>query len=186
MAIREPGITHAISDTGPLISIFQSDSLDLVTALLPVVHIPSACVDELARHGWNKMLQSAGSRIAIHYLTEAEQEIARAIAQAIALHPISRDPLPDNHLGEAQAIALAARPEFADDVVLLDELAARAVAEEMGLTLSGFAGVLLVAVQEELLTADELKGRLETCLRQGTHYSETFIEQVYLAAKRKV
>jgi len=186
MAIREPGITHAISDTGPLISMFQSDSLDLVTALVPVIHIPSACADELAKHGWDKVLQSAGSRIAIHYLTEAEQEIARAIAQAIALHPMSRDPLPDNHLGEAQAIALAARPEFADDVLLLDELAARAVTEEMGLTLSGFAGVLLVAVQEGLLTADELKERLETCLRQGTHYSETFIEQVYLAAKRKV
>lgn len=68
-------------------------------------------------------------------------------------------------------------------MLLLDELAARAVAEELGLTLSGFAGVLLVAVREGLLTAEELKRRLETCQRQGTHYSEAFIEQVYLAAK---
>jgi len=91
--------------------------------------------------------------------------------------------VPDNHVGEAQAMVLAARPEFANDVLLLDELAARAVAEEFGLTLSGFAGVLLVAVQEGWLTADELKKRLETCRRQGTHYSEAFIEQVYLAAR---
>lgn len=183
MAIRESGITHAISDTGPVISIFQSDSLDLVTTLLPVIHIPPACVDELVRHGWGKLLQSAGSRIETHYLIEAEEETAWAIAQAIAFHPLSRDPVPDNHLGEAQAMALAARPEFANDVLLLDELAARAVAEEMGLTLSGFAGVLLVAVQERLLTTDELKKRLETCRWQGTHYSEAFIKQVYLAAK---
>lgn len=32
-AIREPGATHAISDTGPLISVFQSDSLELVTTV---------------------------------------------------------------------------------------------------------------------------------------------------------
>ena len=68
-------------------------------------------------------------------------------------------------------------------MLLLDELAARAVAEEIGLTLSGFAGVLLVAVQEGVLTADELKERLATCQRQGTHYSAAFIEKVYLAAK---
>ena len=183
MAIREPGTTHAISDTGPLISVFQSDSLDLVTALLPVIHIPSACVDELVRHGWGKLLRSASSRIKTHHLAEEEKDTAWTIAQAIALHPLSRDPVIDNHLGEAQAMALAIRPEFVNDVILLDELAARAVADEMGLTLSGFAGVLLVAVQEGLLTADELKERLETCRRQGTHYSVLFIEQVYLAAK---
>ena len=183
MAIREPGMTHAISDTGPLISVFQSDSLDLVTTLLPVIHIPSACVDELVRHGWGKSLRSAGPQIKTHYLTRAEKEMAWTIAQAIALHPLSRDPVPDNHLGEAQAMVLIARPEFVNDVLLLDELAARAVAEEIGLTLSGFAGVLLVAVQEGLLTADELKERLETCRRQGTHYSEAFVRQVYLAAK---
>jgi len=101
----------------------------------------------------------------------------------IAFHPLSRDPVPDNHLGEAQAMVLAARPEFANDVLLLDELAARAVAEESGLTLAGFAGVLLVAVREGLLTAEELKRRLEICQQQGTYYNEAFIEQVYLAAK---
>jgi len=178
-------VTHAISDTGPLVSIFQSDSLDLVTTLLPVIHIPPACVEELMRHGWSEALQSAHSRIETHFLTEAEKEMAWTIARAIALHPLSRDPVPDNHLGEAQTMALATRPEFANDVLLLDELAARAVAEEIGLTLSGFAGVLLVAVQEGLLTAEELRRRLKTCQRLGTRYSEAFIEQVYLVAREK-
>ena len=183
MAIREPGVTHAISDTGPLISMFQSGTLKLVTTLLPVIHIPSACKDELIRHGWSQALQAAASWIEVHTLTESEEEMARMIARQVALHPLSRDPVSDSHLGEAQAMVLAARPEFAHDVLLLDELAARAVAEELGLTLAGFAGVLLVAVQEGLLTAEELKERLQICQRRGTRYSQAFIEEVYQAAK---
>ncbi len=185
MAIRAPGVTHAISDTGPLISIFQSDSFDLVTSLLPVIHLPSACVDELIRHGWHEWLESGDSRIEVHNLSEIEQQIAWTIARSIALHPASQDVAAANHLGEAQSMVLASRPEFVNDVLLLDELAARAVAEEIGLTLAGFAGILLVAVQERLLTADELRERLETCRRQGTHYSKTFIEQVYKMARRE-
>lgn len=183
MAIRKPEATHVVSDTGPLISIFQSDSLALVTTFLSVIRIPPVCTNELIAHGWGESLQLAGSRIKTHFLSKIEEETAWAIAQKIALHPLSQDIIPENHLGEAQAMAMATSSEFTNDVLLLDELAARAVAEEIGLTLSGFAGVLLVAVQEGLLTANELKKRLKTCQKQGTHYSEIFIEQVYLAAK---
>jgi predicted nucleic acid-binding protein len=49
-------------------------------------------------------------------------------------------------------------------VLLLDELAARVMAEETGLKPLGFTDVLLVAVQEELLTADELEERLEAMI----------------------
>lgn len=41
-------------------------------------------------------------------------------------------------------MALVQRPEFGGGVLLLDELAARAVATELNLTMSGFAGVLLL------------------------------------------
>ena len=183
MAIREPGSTQAISDTGPLISIFQSNSLDVVTTLLPVIHIPQACADELAKHGWKEALQLSNSRIQIHALSDKEKEAAWSIAQRIAAHAMSGDPEPAHHLGEAQAIVLATRPEYASDVLLIDELAARAVAQDIGLALSGFPGVLLVAAQEGLLSAEEVKERLETCRRQGTHYSKALIKQVYSAAK---
>ena len=183
MAIREPGATHAISDTGPLISIFQSDSLELVTTLLPVIHIPSACRDELIRHGWSQSLQSATSRIEVHSLTESEEEMARTIARQIAFHPLSRDPVPDSHLGEAQAIVLAKREEFINDILLLDEQAARVVACQEGLQITGFPGVLLLAVRRGLITPTDLKQRLIICQQQGTHYSTSFIEQVYLAAQ---
>ena len=79
--------------------------------------------------------------------------------------------------------SLRRRPKPEAHVLLLDDLAARVMAEEIGLKPSGFAGVLLVAVQEELLSAYELKERLETCRQQGIHYGEAFIEQGYLTAK---
>lgn len=185
MSNTEPGITYAISDTGPLISIFQSDSFDLVTAILPIIHIPSACETELLQHGWNEAIQSASSQIKIRPLSRSEKAMSWTIARRIASHPLSHDPLPENHLGEAQAMALSMRLEFTHDILLLDEMIARAVAKEMKLKLSGFAGVLLTAVRQGLLTAEELKRRLEICQEQGTHYSNTFIERVYREAKKE-
>lgn len=82
-------------------------------------------------------------------------------------------------------IALALRAEYRNDLLLLDELAARAVAHEKGLKLSGFPGVLLLAVQVGLMSPDGLKTRLEKCRAQGTHYGVSFIERVYAMAKQE-
>lgn len=90
-----------------------------------------------------------------------------------------------HHLGEAQAIVLARRAAYRNDLLLLDELAARAVAQHQGVKLSGFPGVLLLAVQGGLISADELKARLERCRAQGTHYGVRFIHQVYELAQHR-
>ncbi|MDQ3814584.1 MAG: hypothetical protein M3347_11610 [Armatimonadota bacterium] len=173
-----------VSNTGPLISAFQSDSLDLITALFGTVHTSEACVTELASHGWEEALAQHGSHFISHRLADSEVAQAIALANRIAVHPASRNSEPSHHIGEAEVMVLVQRPEFAGSVLLLDELAARAIATETGLTISGFAGVLLLAVAEGLLTADEVKQRLERCQQQGTHYRHTFIEQIYQAAKR--
>jgi len=90
----------------------------------------------------------------------------------------------EHHLGEAQAIVLALRPEHQNDLLLLDELAARAIAKKSRAKISGFPGVLLLAVQGGLIPAEELQARLEDCRRKGTHYGKPFISQVYEMAKR--
>src|SRR5207245_11222283 len=97
--------------------------------------------------------------------------------------PGTNDRVVENHRGEAQAIVLALRSEYQEDILLLDELAARAIAKQAGLKLSGFPGVLLLAVQGGLISAAELKARLEACRQQGTHYGATFIQHVYEMAK---
>ena len=80
---------------------------------------------------------------------------------------------------------MALRPEHRNDLLLLDELAARAVAKQKGIKLSGFPGVLLLAAQTGLISAEELKTRLEMCREQGTHYRTNFIQQVYEMAKQR-
>lgn len=181
----EAGQPIVLSDTGPLISIFQSDSLEWVTYLLGPLHTTESCLAELTRHGWAEHVANAGPDLVCHTLTDLEAERARVFARRVAAHPASHDPEPDHHLGEAEVMALAQGSEFADAVVLVDELAARAVAAEAGLTISGFAGVLLWAVEEGALSAEQARERLERCRRQGTHYSADFISRIWQAAKER-
>lgn len=177
--------TYALSNTGPLISVFQSNSFPLLAQLFAQVHISGVCAGELVRHGWEAGVQAAGAQLVVVSLTAAEVEKAEGIAAQIARHPRTNDPVAANHLGEAQVITLALRPQYRDDILLLDELAARGVAKELKVRLSGFPGVLLLGVQTGLLTPEELRDRLEQCQAQGTHYSSSFIEQVYEMARKE-
>lgn len=174
-----------VSNTGPLISAFQSHSLDLMVALFETVHTSEACVAELVGHGWDEALAHAASSVVQHRLTVPESAKAVEVAKRISADWLSRDSDPDHHLGEAEVIVLVQRPVFSGSLLLLDELAARAIAMENGLTISGFAGALLLAVSEGLISADILRDKLEQCRRQGTHYSLAFIDQVYQAAKAR-
>lgn len=176
---RLRGETYAISNTGPPISAFQSNSFSLLTQIFIKIQVPTACVTELIRHGWGDEMKSASSRLIITELTSIEERRAFSIAEQIAKHPDTNDSIAENHFGEAQAIVLALRPEHQSDLLLLDELAARAIAKRIGLKLSGFPGALLSAVKFDLISAEELKTRLELCRQQGTHYGVNFIEQVY-------
>jgi predicted nucleic acid-binding protein len=142
---RIPTATKVISDTGPLISAFQSDSALLLTRLFTEVHIPQACMQELADHGWEAELATFGPELVFRKLTPKEARAARPIAREIA-GKAGGDAAATSHIGESHAITLALRTAYRDDVLLLDELAARTVAKRLGLRISGFPGVLLLAV----------------------------------------
>lgn len=175
--------TYAISNTGPLISVFQSDSFVLLAKIFTKIYITTACVAEFERHGWGEEVKAASPRLVVVKLKSSEEKRALVFAKQIAQHPDANDPVAENHLGEAQAIVLARRPEHRNDFLLLDELAARAIAKQTGAKLSGFPGVLLSAVQNGFISAEELKERLEICRELGTHYAKIFIQQVYEMAK---
>jgi predicted nucleic acid-binding protein len=181
--INLTGVTYAICNTGPLISAFQSNSFELLTQIFTEIQISTACQTELIRHGWETEVHAAFPQLVIVKLTALEEQQAWRVAQQIAGHLQTQEPVVENHLGEAQAIVLAQRPEHKNNPLLLDELAARALAKQMNLKLSGFPGVLLLAVQLGLISAEELTARLGHCRAQGTHYSITFIQQVYEMAK---
>jgi predicted nucleic acid-binding protein len=177
--------TFAVYNTGPLISTFQSDSFSLLAQIFAEIHISTACVAELVRHGWEAEVKASTPPLVIVSLSAEEQQQALVIAAEIAQQPETNDPVVVNHLGEAQAIRLALRPEHQQDMLLLDELGARKIARQRNMKLSGFPGVLLMAVQAGLLSVEELRERLESCRQQGTHYSVPFIRQVYKMAKQK-
>jgi len=61
---------------------------------------------------------------------------------------------------------------------LIDEKAARAAAQDLGLPMTGFPGVLGRAGMDGLVTQDDIRQLLHTCKRQGTHYSDELIETV--------
>jgi len=65
-----------------------------------------------------------------------------------------------------------------------EEKRALAIAKQAGIKLSGFPGVLLLAVQVGIISPEDLKKRLEICKEKGTHYGVDFIRQVYKMAKR--
>ncbi len=176
--------TYAVCNTGPLISAFQSDSFPLLAQIFTGIHVSNVCFGELVLHGWDTEVQAATPPLVIVPLTPEEEQQAYKIAEQIAGHPQNSDPVIENHLGEAQAITLSLRPEYYGDVLLLDELAARAVAKQFGIRLSGFPGVLLLAAQAGLITADELRNRLERCRQKGTHYGISFIQQVFEMARQ--
>ena len=87
------------------------------------------------------------------------------------------------HRGEAEAILLACRNQELCELILIDELAARNYATKMGLRVTGFPGILLMAMRTKVLNPEDLKSRLESCRDQGTDYGQQLIADVYQMAQ---
>jgi len=83
-----------------------------------------------------------------------------------------------HHIPEAEAMVLASREELDCDAILVEELAAREVAQALGLPVAGFVAVLVKARLDGVLTIEEVRKALKTCQRKGTRYSNTFIEEI--------
>lgn len=166
-----------VSDTGPLISAFQSGSFPLLHAMIGDVVVPKAVADEIAQHGWSDELAAAGEKICVVELAPDEQTKVTQVADAIG----TSDSL--EHHGEAEAIVLASRRSASCELILIDELAARNYAKTMGLRIVGFPGILLMATRSKVINPDDLKTRLESCRDQGTYYGQQLIEDVYQMAQ---
>ncbi len=172
----------AISNTGPLVPAFQCGRCDLLRRYFSVVYIAATERMEIENHGWASELQieiSNGFIEVLGELSESETLQAAAIARQIAVDPTSHDPEWRHHVPEAEAIVLMQqRPELMNDQIWLDEKAARSVAKSIGLSLTGFPGIVGRAGQDGLLTAEEIRQVLGNCQRQGTRYSDALIETV--------
>jgi predicted nucleic acid-binding protein len=162
----------AVSNTGPLISAFQCGRTNLLKRYLSVIYITTSELTELDKHSWTdeiRELISEGSVVVVSELTEQEKGQAENVAKRIATDPTSRDLDWHNHLPEAEAIVLVKqRAYLMIDQILLDEKAARKVAHELGLSITGFPGVIGRAGLDGILTKDEIRQLLRICQQQGT------------------
>jgi predicted nucleic acid-binding protein len=172
----------AVSNTGPLISALQCGRIGLLKYYFSVLYLTTSELAELEKHGWeNEIRELINERFVsvIEELTDREKELAESVARRIAADPTSHDPDWRNHLPEAEAIVLVQQwTHLMIGQILLDEKAARAVAQELGLPMTGFPGVLGRAGVDGLVTQDDIRRLLHTCKRQGTHYSDELIETV--------
>lgn len=173
--------TTVACDTGPLISALQCGRVDLLKRYFKTIYIAPSQVAEFEKHGAGEELDDL-IRDEFVVLTEAltpdERERAETLARRIAEQPSSGDPDYHNHLPEAEAMVVTARPELGCTLILLDELAARAVAKEEGLRITWFPGVIGRAGLDGLLTGHDIRHLLSLCQQQGTHYSNQLIEHV--------
>ena len=181
MPNREIAKTTAACNTGPLISAFQCGRVDLLKRYFKTIYIVSSQVAEFEKHGAAEELDDLIREefvVLAEALTADEKERAEMLARRIAAQPSSGDPDYRSHLPEAETMVVVARPELGCTLILLDELAARAVAEEERLRITGFPGVAGRAGMDGLLTKDDIRHLLSLCQQQGTHYSNQLIEHV--------
>jgi predicted nucleic acid-binding protein len=171
----------AACNTGPLISAFQCDRVDLLKRYFSILYIAPSQSREFESHGASELVSrliKEGFIVTAAELTREEKAYAEELAHRIAASLFSGDPDYRNHLPEAEMMIVARKPELGCVRVLLDEKAAREVAEEEGLKITGFPGVVGRAGLDGLLTKDDIHRLLNTCRKQGTHYSSELIEHV--------
>jgi len=181
MSYDEHEKTTAVSNTGPMISAFQCAKVDLLKRYFNAIYIVPSQLNEFERHGTGEQIRKLireGFIIVASDLTAAEQVSAEEIARRIAASPSASVSDYQHHLPEAEAMVLMQRQELNCQWILLDEKAAREVAEEMGLNIIGFPGILGRAGLDGLLSKHEIRHLLILCQQQGTRYSNVLIEHV--------
>ena len=171
----------AVGNTGPIISILQCKRIDLLQRHFSIIHISSFELEEFKNHYALPIIKDliSSGLIIVHDLSKEEKIEAKKIAEAITSSSGAKVKDPAIHLGEAEAMILMKRKELKADVLLIDELAAREIAEDIGFSIIGFLGILIKSYEEGILSLKEVRNSIRICQQQGTRYSEELIENIF-------
>lgn len=159
----------AVSDSSPLILLAAIGRLDLLHRLYGEVAVPPAVWQEVVEIGRGRAGAAAISRLGwIRRRALPTDDVPPFLARL--------------RRGEAEAIALAdALPR--DTAILLDDLPARRVAAGLGMSVTGTAGVLVLAKQEDLIV--EVRPLLIDLRAAGLYLSNVAVDQLLdLAGER--
>ncbi len=151
-----------ISNATPLIAFAKIGQLALLQKIVTNLVIPKAVADEISTYpqrqpGFIDLQQETW--IGVQSIT-SEQQVSWLLSK------LDR--------GEAEVIALALERQA--QLVLIDELTARKVAESLNLNFSGSVGILIRAKQVGEIVA--VKPLLDAMTQQGIYFSQRFIDAV--------
>jgi predicted nucleic acid-binding protein len=143
------GDRQVVSNAGPLMALAKLNLLHLLKDLYGRVRIPSAVYDEIVTVGLQRGYQDA--RTLYIFLNQVgwkpEQVAPAAISARLSEAAIDH--------GEREALALAITLDHV--LLLMDEMAGRALARREGIAVRGTLGVLNEAYQRRLIREDQLR-----------------------------
>jgi len=141
-----------VSNASPLINLARIGRFELLRVLYGELLIPSAVYEEVVSHGLERD-GSSDVRAAtwIHSQSPADRLAVAALAAELGR-------------GEASAIILAR--ELDAEMLLIDEIRGRRIAQQLGVSVRGTIGVLSQAKREGLLP--NVQGELDKLCQRGT------------------
>lgn len=141
-----------VSDTTPLITLMKIGHLDLLKKTFGEVQIPEAVYTELTS---NPRFQTEIAQIQncpfIHVQKIADKRSVNLLRRATGLD-----------IGESEAIILS--DNIHADLLLIDELKGRQVAEQMGIKIMGTIGFLIASFEEKNISETEIIESVEFLL----------------------
>lgn len=149
-----------ISDTTTLIVLEKQQHLFLLCKLFEQVIIPVAVYEELliGLKNYNPLKN----------------------IECITIEPVASSSQLNNLLtildkGEAEAIELAVKKQLP---LIIDERKGRKIAQRLGLVITGLAGLLILAVERNILNSKQAKNLLNMAVQDGYRLSKLLHDQV--------
>ena len=150
-----------VSDATSLIVLEKLYRLDLIEQLFDKVIIPDVVMAEVRRGSKNQGMDFDAY--------DCFQTTAVASSERLDQLLSLLDP------GEANAIELAASRNLP---LIIDERKGRDIAQQMGLRITGFAGLLILSRRRGLMAADEADQLLSAATENGLYLSDALLAQV--------
>ena len=155
-----------VADTAPIISLLKINRLDLLKELFEIIFIPEAVYNELTH---NEKYELEAQKI-INSDFIHQKKISNNEAVYILENIISLDK------GESEAIILFR--ELQAQLLLIDERRGREVAEKFQIPISGTIGILLKALDKNLLTTKQIFEYIDVFQQENRRFSPKLINLV--------
>ncbi|MBQ9404343.1 MAG: DUF3368 domain-containing protein [Synergistaceae bacterium] len=155
-----------VADTSPIISLLKINSLRLLHDLFGTIFIPEGVYNELVRNEDYKL----EAELIINSDFIQHRQISNPQAVSILRQVAWLDE------GESEAIILFS--ELNAELLLIDERQGREIAEQLQIPISGTIGVLLKALNKNLVTKQQVLEYLDIFQHENRRFSKKLIDLV--------